>query len=87
LHWWHRLSSLGQGSRLIVHSLERLCHQPTSGFPVIRVGYMAHERLFRKVFCRVRSPHHLMAGNGGQCPPYTSLHHLRVGHTAHEELP
>ena len=22
--------------------------------------------------------HHLLIGNGGQCPPYTSFHNLRV---------
>jgi hypothetical protein len=26
VNWWHRLSSLCPGSRLVVHSLERLCH-------------------------------------------------------------
>ena len=37
LNRWHRLSSLCQGSRLVVHSLERLCHQPIPTFHDLRV--------------------------------------------------
>ena len=32
LNRWHRLSSLCQSSRLVLHSLERLCHQPIPDF-------------------------------------------------------
>ena len=35
---WHRLSSLCQDSRLVVHILERLCHRPIPAFHMLRVG-------------------------------------------------
>jgi len=38
LNRWHRLSSLCQSSRLILHSLERLCHQPIPTFYVLGVN-------------------------------------------------
>ena len=38
LNWWRRLSSLRQGRRLVVHSLERLCHLPITVFRDLRVS-------------------------------------------------
>ena len=38
LNRWHRLSSLCQGSRLVGHSLETLCHQPIPPFHALRVS-------------------------------------------------
>ena len=58
LNWWHRLSSLCQGSRLVVHSLERLCHQPIPAFHVLRVGQRPMRNCSEKFLriCRTAAP-------------------------------
>ena len=57
LNWWRRLSSLRQGSRLVVHSLERLCHQLIPDFHALRVGHRPMSDCLEK-FLRVRTAHH-----------------------------
>ena len=42
---WHRLSSLCRESRLVVHSLERLCHPPIPDFSCFTDEPKAHEEL------------------------------------------
>ena len=70
LNRWHRLSSLCQGSRLVVHSLERLCHQPIPPFRALRVGQRPMSNCSEKFFRRVRLTHHeLMATAGTEARP------------------